>query len=113
MNAGTGIGLGEVHAPSGARSPGSNLPTLTVSAGPQVVVVSIRGVIDSDSVDLVRDALEAALATKAAGQRLEINLDQAEWRSAAGLQLLASCARLGADVGSGLRFRLGRRRTAD
>lgn len=80
---------------------------ISVTATADRVVVTVLEPLRAEAAPMLLQVVYAAVEAKRDGQRVEIDLRDIESCSVAGLAALTACARLGAEVRGGVRFRVG------
>ncbi len=90
------------HPPAGPSS-----GEFTVSVDDEDIVVSVVGELDPKAAGTLLELVDAAIGPQGMARRIEIDLRELQACSSAGVSALATCARLGARLREGLRFRVG------
>jgi anti-anti-sigma regulatory factor len=94
--------------------PSTGLPVdtpMSVSVIDDALVVRVRGPFDDDAAAMLLEVFDAAVEATDDTQRIEIDLREVESFSGSARGVLMACARLGAQVRGGVRFRMGRSET--
>jgi anti-anti-sigma regulatory factor len=91
--------------------PRSGLPVdtpMSVSVIDDALVVRVLGPFNDEAAAMLLEVVDAAVEATDETQRIEIDLREVESFSGSARGVLMACARLGAQVRGGVRFRMGR-----